>query len=288
MNYSIKDDPLLAPATQIKEITLADTAPAIGIRRVQGQNDSAPSATGSIAVAAGTITFYSTDDATTAEGGADADNFPNETGLAAGVLDLSAFGDTPALWHEVVTLINAQPNWEAWLIGAVPDEAALDDLIVAAVAATTGGIISNEGYEIVWDTTLALQHPIAITQNSSSRVNSGRHGGDLGYNHDLFAMRVTLTGTGAPIQVQYIVCDDLRGTSETPVTLVVGLTTAVQDLTLWTNFIAAKSSIKSVEGKRLVVRGSCDTTLTAATISIQYQTRRVSSGLGQFYESDSA
>ena len=276
MTQNILDDPILNPGPKLATV-IADGDPLMGVRRIN--TDGTPSATGSIATAAGIITFYSTNDATTAEGGAGAVNFPDETGLADGVLDLSAFGDTPALWSEVVNLINRQPNWEAWLIGARPDLAIADtDLLAEAVAVTTAGIVSNEGHFVKGDSSVMLTLAIGITNNNSSQIGASKHGNDFGYNHKLTDMVGTVTNASGATTFDVYECDDEADSSTLIFSRPGGATTVEQ----------AHSQDHVVEGKRLVVELVNTAVMSGVTdnLFITSESVRVGIGQGGFFMSD--
>lgn len=276
MTQNILDDPILNPGPKIVTFA-ADADQLMGVRRTN--TDGTPSATGSIATAAGIITFYSTNDATTAEGGVAATNFPDETGLAAGVLDLSVFGSAPATWLEVVNLINRQPNWEAWLNGARPNIAIADtDLLAEAVGVTTAGIVSNAGHFVKGDTSVMLAIAIGITNNNSSQIGASKHDNDHGYNHKLVDMLGTGTYASGTLAFDVYDVDDGAGTS----TLIFsrpGGATAVE---------ASFSQDTVIEGRRLVVELAASAFLSAASdeLIVISETVRVGVGQGGFFMSD--
>lgn len=274
MTQNILDDPILNPGPKI--VTYAvDADPLMGVRRVN--TDGTPSATGSIAMAAGIITFYSTNTTGTAEGGVGAINFPDETGLADGVLDLSAFGSAAATWLEVVNLINNQPNWEAWLIGARPEVVIADtDLLAEAVAVTTAGIVSNAGHFVKGDTSVMLAIAVGITNNNSSQIGASKHNNDHGYNHKLVDMIGTGTYSSGSLAFNVYDVDDDAGTSTLIFSRAGGATTVE----------AAHSQDMVIEGNRLVVELAASAVLTAGELILITETVRVGIGQGGFFMSD--
>ncbi len=275
MSYSLKNDPLLNPGPKSQE-ALTDADRLLIIRRIDDQGR--PSAAGSYAVAAGIITFYSTNTTGTPEGGAGATNFPDETGLADGVLDLSVFGSAPATWLEVTNLINAQPNWECWAEASRPDIAIADtDLLAQAVAATTAGVTDIDGHPVFGDTTVVLACAVGITNNGSTGRGS-KQNNDTGTNQTLLSIANTPTGTGTLESTLYEI-DDTLGTS----TLIRSLGTSA---TTVEHTLGPEGGIHTVESRRMVVELTGASTLTAAAVRIVAQQQVLGSARAGFYDSD--
>jgi len=279
MGYdNVRDDVLLNPGPVIKE-ALLDSDPLMYVRRIN--TDGSPSATGSIAVTSTTITFYSSNDATVPEGGStSATNFPDITGkITNGAVDLSAYGSAPVTWGELVNLINAQPNWEAWLVGARPDVAIVDaDLLAQAVAATTAGVTSADGAPIYGDTSAVKAIALGITHNGSTQLGS-KHNNDVGVNHVLSSVIANITSASGTLETNLYECDDDAGTSTLVATLIEGMTSGTEAT------YAPAGGIHTAQGKRLVVEvvGGAP---TAGYVKAVASTMTMGPGRPGFYASD--
>ena len=256
MNNPLVDALPTATSEGVKvKSVLADNAVAIRIRHRLG--------TGSVKVLAASITFYS-DGGTTVENGTT--NFPNETGLASGVLTFGS-GRFNTLGG-IVDVINESADWDAMLEGGIrADVPASGDYITVTAANSQADIDSVGGYGLLLDTSVVKYHSVGISEGFRS-LNGAN---DSGFAHVLWTAFGDATGTGTSNLVIYE-CDDAAKTTTT-------VKTGTADLVAATDtFENNAAPVHTAYGKRLVVRASTATTMTACNIQATYQTLRVKEG----------
>lgn len=171
-----------------------DTNTLIGIRYIGAQ-------------ASGVVTTTSTT-LTLKHGAAAAEaadtNHPVITGVSAGVITLASL--SPKKFFDLVNVINQFPNWEAWIISALPDDNCDGGVILTE---TDKQCKTDAGYALKIDTSVALYSVAALTYNGPSvKVRPV----DSGVLHRLQRIVVTHTYTGAYSNGIYE-CDDVLGTS---------------------------------------------------------------------------
>ena len=218
--------------------------------------------TGSIAVSTSSITFYS-DNGSTTEGGANADNFPDETGLSNGVITLGS-GRFNTL-EGILDVINESKDWDATLEGGLKTDTVTTSTFIAVTASSSANDVQSVGgYGLLFDTTTVKFHAVGVSEAFRSMGASD----DSGWGHVLYKVYGTATGTGTADPLIYEYDDQNETLVYTGSDIIASAQTVENNV----------APIHTAYGKRLVVRTSAATTMTAATISVTSQSVRVVQG----------
>jgi len=201
-----------------------------------------------------------------------ADTTVNPGGDTPGTLDL--YGgtlDAFATYKSIVDMINASANWEAWLEGALPDDAPYTTTTghmtePASAAVATGA----NGYAVLTDDSDSKYCVAGLTKNGPSTLI---HAGDSGIEwtcHRVIGKSTFASGTSALYLYE---CDDLAGTSTLLKSFTAGATTV--EVAYPAETTPATENHGHTIGKRLVAKLVNSAAMGTTRIAIHGKWRQV-------------
>jgi hypothetical protein len=211
----------------------------------------------SVAATTGDITFEQ--GASVAAAATTTGNNP-QVGATPGVIDLSAV--SPLTYQGLIAAINKTTDWEAWLVGALPDDSpevsvGVGDLMTSTdvlCSTDAGGIVAN-------DISQSLMEVAGLTFNGASIVPHNHDGNVL---HELLEVKGTFTYTGAAT-LKVFACNDVAGTSTEILNIVAAASTVEK---AYPGDAGRGEPIISAKARRIVVKAAAATTLTASSLYI--------------------
>lgn len=179
----------------------------------------------------------------------------------SGVIDISGL----TYLYELLNMINATDDWEAWPVDYPPDHA----IEVSAGNAIFFGNLADQdctgenGFAVLVDTSLmtAENFPVGVTWNGPS---TNPHGSDSNVLHEVLQIVADVTFGGATGGIDVILCDDVLQTSEVltnlPLVTATATTFGTGDTPLFSN---------AEKGGRLVFKAKdASGAITPATITV--------------------
>lgn len=199
--------------------------------------------------ASGIVDIASTGDITFKHGDLSSEAADDDTKIesgGSGVLDLSA---DVTDYHSLIRHINSFDNWEAWPVGALPDDDPHTTTTGHFTEVTGGSASGANGYAVKTDDSDSLYIVAGMTFNGPA---ANVHATDAQALHALqrvIALSTYATGSSA---LKAYACDDLAGSSEEIASWKTGATTV--EVAYPAETYPAGPPIAWTKGKRLAVK----------------------------------
>lgn len=194
----------------------------------------------------------------------------------AGVVDLSA---DVTDYDSLMRLINANDGWEAWLIGALPDddpEASGSGDLLAVTAANCDG---ENGFAVLNDLS-QIGHGIHMSAGLTRNGPSSKiHGHDGQVRIEMTRVIALATFTAGAQTLTIHACNDADGTS-TVINTLPTLATTVQ-AAYPAETVTAIEPLGATNGLRIVAKYTSSVSLTAVRLKIAGRTRIFGPGIRQ-------
>ena len=208
------------------------------------------------AQASGIVDIDSAGDITFSHGASGAEAVDSDTNLDAGGLGIIDLSADVTDYKSLVDRINTSTNWEAWLVGALPD--------ADPHTTTTGHFTECTGADGgTGDCDVLYGYPVTTDDSDSKYINAGltwmldptqQHFTDHQIFHGIkriVALSTFASGTSA---INVYACDDVAGTKELLATYKAGATTVEVDYPDQGYPIPDNAFLAQANGKRIVVQ----------------------------------